>query len=49
VKRDYYFEEAMSVVVDYLAAMAGGVDSLAKIVPAAAKPAEAPAPAPAIQ
>ena len=49
VKRDYYFEEAMSVVVDYLAAMAGGVDSLAKIVPAAAVPAEAPAPAPAIQ
>jgi hypothetical protein len=49
VKRDYYFEEAMNVVVDYLAAMAGGVDSLAKIVPAAAAPAEAPASAPAIQ
>jgi carboxyl-terminal processing protease len=49
VKRDYYFEEAMSVVVDYLAALSGGIDSLAKIVPAAAVPAEAPAPAPAIQ
>jgi carboxyl-terminal processing protease len=46
VKRDYYFAEAMNVVADYLAALSGGVDSLAKIVPPTA---EAPAPAPVIQ
>jgi carboxyl-terminal processing protease len=43
VKRDYYFAEAMNVVADYLAALSGGVENLAKIVPPAAQPAEAPA------
>ncbi len=45
VKRDYYFQEAMSVTADYLAALAGGIDSLARIEPAAPRPAESPEPA----
>jgi hypothetical protein len=39
----------MAVTADYLAALAGGIDSLAKIVPGAAKTAEAADPAAAIQ
>jgi carboxyl-terminal processing protease len=49
VKRDYYFQEAMNVTSDYLAALAGGVDSLARIEIPAVTPAEAAEPAPAIQ
>ncbi len=50
VKRDFYFREAMNVTADYLAALAGGVDSLARIeAPAAAAPSSENAPAPAIQ
>jgi carboxyl-terminal processing protease len=45
VKRDYYFQEAMNVTADYLAALAGGIDSLAKIEIPAATPAEAAEPA----
>ncbi len=49
VKRDFYFNEAMSVTTDYLAALAGGIGSLAQIpLPAAATVPEAEA-APAIQ
>ena len=43
VKRDFYFQEAMNVTVDYLAALADGVDSLAKIEAAPGTPSEAPA------
>jgi carboxyl-terminal processing protease len=35
VKRDFYFDEAMRVTVDYLQALAGGPASLARAVPAA--------------
>jgi carboxyl-terminal processing protease len=35
VKRDFYFDEAMKVTVDYLQALAGGAASLARATPAA--------------
>jgi carboxyl-terminal processing protease len=34
VKRDFYFDEAMQVTVDYLQALAGGAASLARAAPA---------------
>ena len=45
VKRDYYFQEAMNVTADYLAALAGGIESLAKIEPSAQTPAAQAEPA----
>ena len=42
VKRDFYFNEAMSVTADYLNSLAGGAAGLAR----SSRPAEAPRPAP---
>jgi carboxyl-terminal processing protease len=43
VKKDFYFDEAMAVTVDYLQALAGGIASLAQLDLGKQDPAPAPA------